>query len=706
MALLVEGLQVLLWLVLLLLFAAGLYPQMRKIAPVWAVPFSLNGGLLLFTAISWYCSLVHLPLHLAVIPFILLVGWQAVTRQYRQHDHTADLSYLVAGGAAFLLLLELRFLTPMINTSEMFMDRAILASIIRTPVVPPLDPWFAGGSMNIYYYLGHWMMGALGVVTGIPSTVVFNLILPTVFALTVINLLALGRLIVPRLPWLPVLLLGLPDPDFLVRIVSGQELHHVFWESSRVISGAIDEYPLFSYLWGDAHAHVMAQFNQAFLLLLLAFCWHRWSTLSIRSRLLVCGLLTLSLGSMAPMNSWDVLVYGPLTVGVGVLLTLHNEEGSIKDRTAHILRRGIHSPGPLRWLAVGVPAAAALLYLPFYLMMETAGTMGLFFIGGAAHPPSGVVPFLLFHGIFLVLLLLVLVPDIRARPYLLLIAVPVALAGYPAAAVALVPLVYLVTRKEYEPAGIFAAAGLLLVVLCEFVYLESTFITTSSFRMNTVFKLYWAAWLLIGAGTLALAGSVAASRLSHPLLSPIRRRGLIAVVLVLLLITPPCLGLDFDAHLFYQPHKGGAYTLDGSAYLTYDHPADAAAITFLRNRSDIPCIIEAAKNEHSYYSRVSSFTGIPTEVGWLFNEYLWRGNPDNWYFQRMGDIRRIYESPDDAVPLMNRYGCQYLYVGPLEGQTYNLSLPHTGLTPVYSENGVMIFCTTRSTTKSATESTT
>lgn len=702
MALLVEGLQVLLWLLMLLLFAAALYPQMRKVAPAWAVPFSLNGGLLLFTVISWYCGLVHLPLSLALLPFFLLVVWQAVTRQYGPGDHAADLSYLFAGGAAFLLLLELRFLTPMISTSEKFMDHAILASIIRTPVVPPLDPWFAGGSMNIYYYLGHWMMGALGVVTGIPSTVVFNLILPTVFALTVINLLALGRLIVPRLSWLPLLLLALPDPDFLVRIVSGQELHHVFWESTRVISGAIDEYPLFSYLWGDAHAHVMAQFNQAFLLFLLAFCWYHWSTLSTCSRLLVCGLLTLSLGSMAPMNSWDVLVYGPLTVGFGVLLALHGEEGPITGRFANILRRGISSSGPLVWLAVGVPLAAAFLYLPFYLMMKTAGTMGLFFVGGATHPPSGVVPFLLFHGVFLLLLFLVLAPDIRARPYLLLIAVPVVVAGYPAAAVALVPLVYLAARREYEPAGIFTAAGLLLVVLCEFVYLESTFATTSSFRMNTVFKLYWAAWLLIGAGTLAFAGTTVASRLSRPLLSPARRRGVVAVVLVLLLVAPPVLGLDFDGHLFYQPHKSGAYTLDGSAYLMYDHPADAAAIAYLRNRTDIPCIIEAAKNEHSYYSRVSSFTGIPTEVGWLFNEFLWRGNPDNWYFQRMGDIRTIYESPDDAVSLMDRYGCRYLYVGPLEAETYNLSLPHSGLTPVYAENGVMIFSTTRSTTRSTT----
>jgi YYY domain-containing protein len=693
MSLLVEGLQVLFWLMFLFLFAAALYPQMRKIAPAWAVPFSLNGGLLLFTAISWYCGLVHLPLHLALLPFIILVIWQAVTRQYSWRDHDIDLQFLVAGGAAFLLLLEFRFQTPMISTSEKFMDHAILASIIRTPVVPPLDPWFADGSMNIYYYLGHWMMGALGVVTGIPSTVVFNLILPTVFALTVINLLALGRLIVPRLPWLPLLLLALPDPDFLIRIVSGQELHHVFWESSRVISGTIDEYPLFSYLWGDAHAHVMAQFNQAFLLFLLAFCWYHWSTLSTRFRLLVCGLLTLSLGSMAPMNSWDILVYGPLMVGVGVLLALQNEEGTFREKIVHILRRGIPSPGPLVWLAVGVPVAAALLYLPFYLMMETAGTMGLFFIGGAAHPPSGVVQFLLFHGIFLGLLYLVLARDIQARPYLLLIVVPVAIAGYPAAAVALVLLIYLIARRTYEPAGVFAATGLLLVVLCEFVYLESTFTTTSSFRMNTVFKLYWAAWLLIGAGTLALAGTAIASRLSSPLISPARRRGVIAVVLMILLITPPVLGLDFDSHLFYQPHKGGVYTLDGSAYLAYDHPADAAAIAFLRNRTDIPSLIEAAKNEHSYYSRISSFTGIPTEVGWLFNEYLWRGNPDNWYFQRMGDIQKIYESPDETIPLMNQYGCQYLYVGPLEGDTYNLSLPNAGLTPVYAGNGVTIFST-------------
>ena len=38
------------------------------------------------------------------------------------------------------------------------MDMAWVAAIMRAPVVTPPDPWFVGGTLDVYYYLGHWLM--------------------------------------------------------------------------------------------------------------------------------------------------------------------------------------------------------------------------------------------------------------------------------------------------------------------------------------------------------------------------------------------------------------------------------------------------------------------------------------------------------------------------------------------------------------------
>ena len=129
----------------------------------------------------------------------------------------------------------------------------------------------------------------------------------------------------------------------------------------------------------------------------------------------------------------------------------------------------------------------------------------------------------------------------------------------------------------------------------------------------------------------------------------------------------------------------------GLRILETQHPADAGAVAYLRSLAGNEILVEAEKGDYSYYSRVSSFTGIPAIIGQPFHEFMWRGDDDGWYADRPADIRAIYEQPEKTIPLMKKYNATLLYVGDSERERYTVTLPAAGLEKIYSSRGTDIY---------------
>jgi YYY domain-containing protein len=559
-------------------------------------------------------------------------------------------------------MLDVRFVNPTISYAEKFMDHAFLASVMRNPVVPPLDPWFAGGTLNIYYYLGYWMFGCLGIVSGVPSNIAFNLALPTIFGLTAVNLYAIGTLLLEKFRWLPLLILFIPNPSFFYQLALGRALNTVLWDSTRTISNTINEYPLFSFIWGDVHAHVISLFNQVFLIFLLLYAFQRWESLENRAKWIISIFCALSLGSMPLINTWDVLIYAPVTLLFGILIIWRVRKKTNSFSTC--------------WHLLAVPPLAILCYLPFYLQLKT-NTGGISIV----QTPSNPLEFLLVNGLFIAIFFAFLWHDMVKRPYLLLAAIPFILMGYVAAAIAVIPLIYFLARKHHDLSDILACIGLSLLIFCEIFYLKDNMGDTY-FRMNTIFKCYLPAWIILGIASTTMVGKWLSESRLIPVISA-RNMTIITITIVGLLFIIP--------YIIPFTMSYGTGSLDGLAYLKDTHAGDYGGVTYLRTLQGDERIVEAEGGDYTYYSRISSFTGIPAIIGMPFHEYMWRSDDTGWFSTRPQDIKSIYEEPEKTVMLMKKYNATLLYVGDAERERYDVHIPATGLEKVYSAGGTEIF---------------
>jgi YYY domain-containing protein len=204
------------------------------------------------------------------------------------------------------------------------------------------------------------------------------------------------------------------------------------------------------------------------------------------------------------------------------------------------------------------------------------------------------------------------------------------------------------------------ATALLLTLSVEFVYLRDTFGT----RMNTVFKFYYQAWVL-----LALASAYGVYYVARRAGGLARALFLtdVAVLVALGMVYPLVAGFDKAGGFAPQP------TLDGLAWVRQYSPDEYAAVQWLNQHvTDTSVILEATGGSFTEYGRVSSRTGLPTLLGWGGHELQWRGNYEE-PGKREPDINDIYSSLDTqhVLTLLEKYDITYIYVGSLERGKYS-----------------------------------
>ncbi|MFB0533761.1 MAG: DUF2298 domain-containing protein [Anaerolineae bacterium] len=217
---------------------------------------------------------------------------------------------------------------------------------------------------------------------------------------------------------------------------------------------------------------------------------------------------------------------------------------------------------------------------------------------------------------------------------------------------------------DFSPSVLFvllmAFTALLLTFSVEFVYLRDLFGT----RMNTIFKFYFQAWVLLAVSS-AFCVYYVAGRGRMGWARSLWLTGL-GALLVAGMVYPVAAGYTKASSFKVEP------TLNGTAYMADHNSDDHAAIRWLNeNVEGAPVILEATGGSYTHYARVSSQTGLPTLLGWDFHEVQWRGTGEEGN-KRKPDIETIYGSLDAqaALTLMDKYDIKYVYVGSLEQSSY------------------------------------
>lgn len=663
------------------------------------------------------------------------------------------------------------------------MDFSYFNAVLKSTVFPPYDPWFAGGYIN-YYYFGFVLAAVPVKWLGIVPAIAYNLILPTFFTLlalgafsfgwnilsagwnnnggvrnisaklrivskpfagglvSAVALVVLGNWGTVRMFWHGMMRLASPNgtldgATFLNRLawtvkgfaqlLGGARLPFPpgdwYWIPSRVYPKTeITEFPFFTFLYADPHAHLFA-----LALTLLALGWAmsillgrwRWGDETGRYAWLHFGLSIflggMVIGALRPVNTWDLPTY--LVLGcAAIIYTVLRYADSLPGGYYNLPLKGRKAINAIAGVLL-LTGLTFLLYAP-YAQWYAQGYNDIDIWKGDRSPFWS---YLTHWGVFLFVIVSWMSWETREwmattpvsalrklQPYrgviygglaLLLIAlagltffkVTIGWVALPVAAWAAILLLRPGVSDARRAVLFMVGSALVLTLLVEVVVLVGDIE-----RMNTVFKFYLQAWTLLSlSAAAALLWLIDDIKQWHPNIRA-AWQGALAVLVFGALLFPVMAGMDKirDRMSVEAPH-----TLDGMAYMpysTYDENGttmqlaqDYLAIRWMQEHvQGSPVIVEGNVPEYRWGSRYTIYTGLPGVVGWNWHQRQQRAiTPGEWVFNRVDAITKFYSTTDvqEALGFLRQYHVKYIIVGQMEKAIY----PADGLAKFVTENGTL-----------------
>ena len=581
---------------------------------------------------------------------------------------------------------------PSINGLEKFMDYGFMQSILNTQYFPALDMWWAGGSIN-YYYFGHLVTAVLTKLSGLSLEYTFNLMLATLFAFTASMSFSIGY---------QLLKIGQPHSvmasrgngghiaggiftAFLVTLAGNMQTIYAFtkgyigenvlpfWEllwpvsdvlsnlgagiqtywyanATRFIPFSIHEFPSYSFVVSDVHGHVL---SLPFVLLAIA---------------LIIALFSHSRSEKHSVIPWGQLVfYGFL---LGVLLMTNALDGPIYG--------GLFA---CSWLVVVIwPARHRLktdwwdlIYPVFFvaILAFVTATPFLFFFNSFATGIGVNCPPAALAGSNIGPLLFESVEKCQHSPIWMLWL----LWGFFWFSGAWL-FVAKIWKKEDQNKPItrilkvFFLFSIGLIIFPEFLYIKDIY--PAHFRSNTMFKLGYQAFILWS----IVAGYV----ITHIVTSRLVRKQTVLRTICILLLVPQVFLVSifpiFSVRSYFlelKTYEG----IWGLGWMEQRYPDYWKAVQWLQQQvtvehpTELPVLVEAAGDSYTDFNQMSAFTGYPSITGWAVHEWLWRGTFDI-VAPRQEQVRTIYESNDVIMvsSILRTYNVRYVIVGSQEREKY------------------------------------